>query len=321
MISESDIRCYELIGSYFEYNNPNFHQEMLARIDFEAIWDQLPQEYRDRIIKIDEEIQARYSRWYNYSTFNQYMDVIISRLKSSGIETPIAEKPLNPITIKAEWESFYPVRDRYSKKQIEYFQRRTEAYLSIWENAEIEDLARYDWENKCSAATARSSLQRVFWGNHLSEGQIFRLLSEDLRCYLHPERARIHKAYIDLIKKVLEYFDLFHFYTENTEYPSPYQPNLSPAQIKNLLNKWDWVTHIWEDENESIDETEEAIEARWFLHLACKHELLNDDQIKELIDLDKAAILCPNYKYFSKFERRYVTQFLLEQGVFEKVPE
>ena len=100
-----------------------------------------------------------------------------------------------------------PARNWYTKKEIEFFKRRNEVYLTLWENATPEDLKLFDRQDPRSLATARSALQRVFWGDHLTEAQIFRLLRADLSFHLSPQASLIAPQYFKLISELLEHFD------------------------------------------------------------------------------------------------------------------
>lgn len=320
--TESDIRCYELIDKYFEYNDQNLIQEMQNRLSFDENWESIPEEHRKRILAVDETVQAKYARWFNFGVFNQYMAILLARLRQAGIET--AKQNEEPIPHLKTHEYAYPQDNyrnpRFTKKQIEYFRIRTEAYLSIWENATHEDLLVYDWENRGSAATARSALQRVFWGNHLQDGQIFRLVSTDLKWFIHPAYRDIHSAYHKPIKELLDFYDIYYLYREQNTYElSDYQPD--EPDIDYFLDQWDWVSYNWQDEEENEEQSERSLSSRWSLHCAYKNGYLSAENIQILIALDKVAMLSDNYRLFSRNERAFIHSFLLEQGVFDKMPE
>lgn len=321
VVMESDVRCYELIDKYFQYNDPMLVQTMISRLDMDIDWESIPAELRQRILKTDQEVQKNYSRWYNFDVFNKYMAIIHQRLKQNGIDVPLKSDDLVPPP-KSEKQklSLISASPNYTRKQLEFFRRRTEVYLNLWENASLEDLKTYPWENKRSVATARNTLQRVFWGNHLDQGQLIRLLSTDLSWFRHSEYVNIHSAYRRLIDELLKHYELYYVFKEQHHYAFSNYP-YDALQIKNLMDKWDWVCHIWQDEEENEDQVCDSLEARWSLHCAYKGNKLDDNTISELIALDKAAMLSPNYMLFSHFERDFIHAFLLEQGVFDKLPE
>lgn len=320
-IMESDIRCYELIGKYFEYDDPMLMTTMISRLELEQNWDDIPDEFKKRILAIDGEVQQKYRRWYNCDVFNKYMATIYQRLKLNGFELPLASDDLVPLQKSFETTpTSITASPSYTKKQLEFFRRRTEVYLNLWENASLEDLKIYPWENKRSVAAARISLQRVFWGNHLDQGQLIRLLAKDIFWFCHPEYMNIHSAYRKLIDETLKHYDLYYIFREQHHYPHINYP-FSLQEIKSMLDKWDWVCHIRQDEEENEEQVSDSLDARWRLHCAYKEDKLNSDTIIELISLDKAAMLSPNYTLFSHFERDFIHAFLLDQGVFDKMPE
>lgn len=319
--TESDIRCYELTAKYFEYNDPMQVEVMRSRLGLEEQWEFLPAEFQQRILTVDLDVQAKYSRWYNYAIFNQYMATIQARMRQAGLEIA---RPNDELVQHIKTPYTYYSRDakdlRFTKKQIEYFQMRTKVYLDIWENASPADLLKYDWENKRSPAIARSALQRVFWGNHLKDGQIFRLVQADLKWLRDPSYPEIHSAYKKNIKELLEFYDLYYMYLEQNKYEAC---ELEPEaqDLRNDLDQWDWVTHNWQDEDENEEQRESSLQSRWRLHCTYRKAGLSPEQVQTLIALDKAALQSANYLLFSPFERNFVHALLLEQGVFDQMPD
>ncbi|MDD3102864.1 MAG: hypothetical protein RBR69_09970 [Candidatus Cloacimonadaceae bacterium] len=319
--TESDIRCYELIAKYFEYNDPLQVQEMRSRLGLEEEWESLPEEFQQRILAVDQDVQARYSRWYEYGIFNQYMATIQARMRKAGLELP---SPNNDLVERIKTPYTYYSRDarnpKFTKKQIEYFQMRTKVYLDIWENADKADLLKYDWEDRRSPASARAALQRVFWGNHLQDGQIFRLANTDLKWLRDPAYPQIHSGYKKDIKELLEFYELYYMHLEQNKYEAHDFEHTSQA-ISYDLDQWDWVTHNWQDEDANEEQLERSLQSRWRLHCIYQNGCLPSEDITTLIALDKAAMLSEVYRLFSPCERKFVHAVLLDQGVFDKMPE
>jgi len=57
------------------------------------------------------------------------------------------------------------------------------------------------------------------------------------------------------------------------------------------------------------------------LHCAYKANKLNEEDIKQLIKMDLDALVCENVVFFNLFELKFITDFLLEQGVWDHLPE
>lgn len=212
-----------------------------------------------------------------------------------------------------------PTRGYYTKKEIEFFKRRNEVYLNLWDDAKVTDLQVFDSQDHRSLAPARSALQRVFWGNHLTEEQTFRLIHADLRYLLDPEAEQMAPQYKKLIIELLEYYELDQFYAGQPEYVRVTgQP--CDQDIKNHLNRWDWFTGTWEDEDTRVYETRRAISARWILDCYYQEKILSPQALNELIELDKAALLSANWSLLNRFERLFICKFLFLQGVFDPLP-
>lgn len=215
--------------------------------------------------------------------------------------------------------SHAPSRGWYTKKEIEFFQRRNEVYLVLWENATLQELQVYDGHDYRSLAPARSALQRVFWGNHLSEGQIIRLIHADLKYYLDPEAAKLAPQYLKLISELLEQYELEYLFSTGEDYPEILgEP--SERSIKDYLNRWDWFTGTWGDEETRWYECRHAATARWKLHCLYQKNLLTAQIVSVLVELDKAALLSPHWPLLNSFERKFVSEFLFHQGVFDPLP-
>lgn len=212
-----------------------------------------------------------------------------------------------------------PSRGWYTKKQIEFFKRRNEVYLNLWENAKIQDLQVYKKYNHRSLATFRSALQRVVWGNYLSDGQVFRLIRADLKFYLDPDADKIAPEYLELITELLEQYDLRYYFTEQAPYDRSDDKTCEDITHREL-DRWDWFTGTFEDEDTRHFETRRSIEARGRLHCYYLSGYLSPHEITELIELDKAALLSPHWDILNSFERNFISEFLLENGVFDPLP-
>lgn len=212
-----------------------------------------------------------------------------------------------------------PSRTWYTKKEIEFFKCRNEVYLNLWENATTQELQVYDGQDHRSLAPARSALQRVFWGNHLTEEQIFRLIHADLKHLLDPSVDQIAHQYRKLITELLEHYELKQYYTEQTEYTSILEDPCE-QDIRDYLDRWDWFTVNWEDDDTRWYETHRAISARWKLNCFYLKNILSPQALTELTEFDKAALLCSNWSLLSRFERLFICRFLFQQGIFDPLP-
>lgn len=207
---------------------------------------------------------------------------------------------------------------KYSEESIRLFQTRIEAYLNIWENAKPEELVEYPIENYCSPIKAREALNRQYYGNHLSETQVFRLKMLDVQWLKHPQFNTFHRSLQKLIEDFLIEHELYFTFL-NRDY-SPHCNAVGDADyIESNMDKWERVSIDWEDFWDTYDETQNSLEGRWYLHCLWKKGILDQDQIKRLVDLDIKALLCANAFYFSISDFNFITDFLLEQGVWERI--
>lgn len=207
---------------------------------------------------------------------------------------------------------------KYTEESIRLFQTRIEAYLNIWENAKPEDLKDYHSDFMHSPIKAREALNRQYYGNHLSETQVFRLKMLDVQWLRHPLFNTFHRSLQKLIEEFLIEHELYFTFL-NTDYGS-YSNAVGDADyIESSMNKWERVYIDWEDFWETYDETQNSLEGRWYLHCLWKKGILERDQIKRLVDLDIKALLCANAYYFSISDFKFITDFLLEQGVWDRI--
>jgi len=210
--------------------------------------------------------------------------------------------------------------DRFSKRQLDYFRLRTEAYISIWEEAALSGLIRCDQTDCRSIYHIRNALQRVYWGNHLSEDQQYRLIQADLRIFADPGYGIINRHYRNLIEELLEQHDLIYLYREDNlyQYTDHAKENVD---IDYKLCKWENVLIDLGDHWENEEETKESLIHRWELDRLFKTGRLNQDQIDKLVELDQKVMLSPNSTYMNRFERRFIYIFLMSRGVFDGMPE
>lgn len=208
----------------------------------------------------------------------------------------------------------------YSKKEIEFFQRRNEAYLNLWENATIEDIKKADFSSPRSLINIRSALQRVFWGDHFSRAELIRLVHVDLRFLEDDQADQMALQFKRLIEELLEQHDLKELFIDQEEYEVKHRA-ASETRIKEYLNSWDWFSHDWSDYFVFETQCRESFSARINLDEYYKNGILGDQAILELIELDKAALLSPNWAQIRAPMRLIVSKFLVEQGVFDPLDD
>lgn len=207
----------------------------------------------------------------------------------------------------------------YTFEAIKFFQTRIEAYLNIWENATLEDMKSDQREKQHSPLNVRKALFRQAIGGHLTEGQEYRLISQDLKWYLHPEFKTFNRELRTLIEEKLEEKNLL-YYWEQREYEE-IAPEKLQGPFERELNCWKYVNLDYDDGDLGKDEAEISLKARWVLHCAYKANKLSKAEITQLIKLDLEALLCENAVYFNIFELKFITDFLLEQGVWDHLPD
>lgn len=207
---------------------------------------------------------------------------------------------------------------KYSEESNRLYQTRIEAYLNIWENAKPDDLLQYPTDNFHTPIRARESLKRQYYGNHLSELQVFRLKMLDINWLRHPSFNTFHRSLQKLIEEFLLEHELYFAFLKS-DYSPCNEANESEQYIEIAMSKWERVNMDWGDFWETYDETENSLEGRWYLHCLWKEGILNQSQINQLMDLDIKAMSCANAYYFSVSDLKFITDFLLEQGVWDKM--
>lgn len=207
----------------------------------------------------------------------------------------------------------------YTIEAINFFQSRIEAYLNIWENAALEDMKNDQTEKQHSPLNVRKALFRQTMGGHLTDGQEFRIINQDLKWYLHPEYESFDKELKKFIEKSLEDKELL-YYWDKRDYEEIKPEDLSGPFDKEL-ECWKYVNLDCDDGFLGQDEAISSLQARWVLHCAYKANKLNEEEIKQLIKLDLEALVCENATYFNLFELKFITDFLLEHGVWDNLPD
>jgi hypothetical protein len=207
----------------------------------------------------------------------------------------------------------------YTIAAINFFQSRIEAYLNIWENSSLEDMRSNQMEKQHSPLNVRKALFRQAMGGHLTEGQEFRIVNQDLKWYLHPEFESFDEELKSFIEKGLEDKKLL-YYWDKRDYKE-IKPEDLQRPFDQEFNCWKYVNLDWDEGYLGQDEAISSLKARWVLHCAYKANKLNEEEIKQLIKLDLAALVCENVVFFNLFELKYITDFLMEQGVWDHLPE
>ena len=207
----------------------------------------------------------------------------------------------------------------YTIAAINFFQSRIEAYLNIWENSPLEDMRSDQKEKQHSPLNVRKALFRQAMGGHLTEGQEFRIVNQDLKWYLHPEFESFDEELKSFIEKGLEDKKLL-YYWDKRDYKE-IKPEDLQRPFDQEFNCWKYVNLDWDEGYLGQDEAISSLKARWVLHCAYKANKLNEEEIKQLIKLDLAALVCENVVFFNLFELKYITDFLMEQGVWDHLPE
>jgi hypothetical protein len=210
--------------------------------------------------------------------------------------------------------------DRFTQSQLDYFRLRTEAYISIWEEATLIELINCNLSDYRSLYSMRNALQRVYWGNHLREDQLYRLIQADLRIYTDPDYSNIDSQYRDIIEELLDQHDLIFLYRENNQehYTDRVEEN---PNIDYKFYQWQCVLNNLGDNWENEEKTKDSLISRWQLDLLYKSGRLSSEQTTKLIELDKKVMLSPNSIYMNSFERRFIYSFLMSQGVFDRMPK
>jgi len=207
----------------------------------------------------------------------------------------------------------------YTLAAINFFQSRIEAYLNIWENSSLEDMRRDQNEKQHSPLNVRKALFRQAIGGHLTDGQEYRILNQDLKWYLHPEFESFNKEIKDYIEKNLDDKELLHYW-DKRDYEE-IKPEDLQGPFEREFNCWKYVNLDCDDPFLGQDEAIVSLQSRWVLHCAYQANKLNEEEIKQLIKLDLDALVCKNVVFFNLFELKLITDFLLEQGVWDHLPE
>ncbi len=207
----------------------------------------------------------------------------------------------------------------YTIEAIHFFQSRIEAYLNIWENSTPEELKGDQTAKRHSPLNVRKALFRQAIGGHLTEGQEYRIINQNLKWYLHSEFESFDKEMKSFIEKSLEDKKLL-YYWDKRDY-AEIKPEDLQGPFDSEFNCWKYVNLDYDEPSLGQDEAIISLQARWVLHCAYKVNKLNKEEIQELIKLDLEALVCENAVYFNIYELKFITDFLLEQGVWDHLPD
>lgn len=81
MVTEYDVKCYEDIIDYLEWQDGTDELEIVSRLAFEKEWESIPPELKKRIIKVDKIVLEHYADWYDDYLFKRYVKCIKRRLE------------------------------------------------------------------------------------------------------------------------------------------------------------------------------------------------------------------------------------------------
>lgn len=210
----------------------------------------------------------------------------------------------------------YPSRYGHSKREHDYNRCRYEVYLNKWEGAQISQLQRVNPQENLNLQQICGVLHLVNSSKRLSPSQKLRLIVADVRLYTHPDFETINcQIRIDIIE-CLHKNGLEYHYAPKQDFEGPEEKELFRGKLYSYVSYWDWFNHTWENEETRLLETEEAILARRILHYFYKANKLSEKTITTIIELDKKAILSPNWVYLNAADRLFISEFLIEQKIF-----
>ncbi|HRS50778.1 MAG TPA: hypothetical protein P5222_08780 [Candidatus Cloacimonadota bacterium] len=87
MVTEYDVKCYEDIIDYLEWQDGTDELEIVSRLEFEKEWDSITTELKLRIMKVDKIVLDRYADWHDDYLFKRYIDTIKARLAKESTTT------------------------------------------------------------------------------------------------------------------------------------------------------------------------------------------------------------------------------------------
>jgi hypothetical protein len=81
MVGKADVKDYEDIIDYFEWQDGSDELEIVARLRFEREWNTIAPELKERILAVDRIVLERYADWFEYDLFKRYIATIKRRLE------------------------------------------------------------------------------------------------------------------------------------------------------------------------------------------------------------------------------------------------
>jgi len=81
MVGKADVKDYEDIIDYFEWQDGSDELEIVARLRFEREWDTIAPELKERILAVDRIVMERYADLYDDDLTKRYIDTIKKRLE------------------------------------------------------------------------------------------------------------------------------------------------------------------------------------------------------------------------------------------------
>jgi hypothetical protein len=81
MVGKADVKDYEDIIDYFEWQDGSDEIEIVARLRFEREWDTIAPELKERILAVDRIVLERFADLYEDDLTKRYIDTIKKRLE------------------------------------------------------------------------------------------------------------------------------------------------------------------------------------------------------------------------------------------------
>lgn len=81
MVGKADVKDYEDIIDYFEWQDGSDELEIVARLRFEREWDTIAPELKERILAVDRIVLERFADLYEDDLTKRYIDTIKKRLE------------------------------------------------------------------------------------------------------------------------------------------------------------------------------------------------------------------------------------------------
>ena len=81
MVGKADVKDYEDIIDYFEWQDGSDELEIVARLRFEREWDTIAPELKERILAVDRIVLERHVEAYDAERYKEYIATIRRRLE------------------------------------------------------------------------------------------------------------------------------------------------------------------------------------------------------------------------------------------------